>query len=753
MTDKNIIIINTGEYAKDAYLDYAMHVAKSRAIPFVQDGLKPVHRRIVYSMMKLGLFAEYKHSKSARVVGDVMGKYHPHGDSSIYEAMVLISQDFNTRYPIIDGQGNWGNLDGDSPAAMRYTEAKLTKFSKILTEELPYNTVNFRPNYDGSEQEPTLLPARLPLLLLNGSSGTAVGVRTDFPSHNIEEVVEAVKYILNTAPKKQNMDDLMEIIKGPDFATGGQIISSKEEIIQSYKEGKGKVIVRAKWKVIQNGKNWYISFYELPPSVGISKITQQITAITTPELSEKDKKNNKKISQNKLILKKIFLEQIDSIKDLSDHNEISLAIFPTNKSKKQKPEELAELLFKYTDLQQSSRLDFTAVDLNGSPKCKNILEWLTEWCLFRIETVRRKFNFFLEKTQKRLNILRGRIIAINNIDKVIKIIKDAEDPKTELIKKFNLDEAQADDILELKLRAISNLEAKNVLTEIDKLEKLEVEYKLLLSDEKNIKKEIINNLNQDLKEFKDPRRTLIEKIELNNKIDFVSNLIQDKTSIDPIAVAFTKKGWLCWKTAKQIDSINNDDFKLKNGDKIIDSYLANTSNSLLFMDNSGKGYSLNLDQLADKNSTEPVIKWLDTTNKIISCELFTEKEKFLVFGERGYGFILNGKNWLSKLRAGKNILTLNAEEKAQAPVLISEDKSLVCVLSKEHRFCCYELDQIKSLAKGKGVMLMNLSNVDHIENIQIINKDEDYIYEKIKIDNKDLKKYLSKRGNKGKIIK
>lgn len=751
--NKNIIDINTGQYARKSYLAYAMHVTKGRAIPFIQDGLKPVHRRIIYGMIKLGLVAEYKHVKSARVVGEVLGKYHPHGDSSVYDAMVILSQDFATRYPLIDGQGNWGSLDGDSAAAMRYTEAKLTKFAKVLTEELSYNTVDFRPNYDGSEQEPTLLPSRLPLLLLNGSSGIAVAIRTECPSHNIEEVVEATKYVLNTNPKKQNMDDLMQIIKGPDFPNGGQIINSQKEIIQAYKDGKGKVTVRAKWKVIQEGKNWYISFYELPPAVSVSKIIEQVNGIITPDLSIKDKKSNKKNIQSKLTLKKILLEQIDNIKDLSDNNEISLAVYPTNKGKKQNPEEIAEFLFQYTELQKNVSFDFTAVDLEGNPKNKNILEWLNEWCLFRIETVRRKFNFLLEKTQKRLHILNGRIIVINNIDKVIKIIKDSDDPKQELMKKFKLDEIQTDDILELRLRAISNLETKNVLNEIEKLNKLEKEYTQLLSDEKNIKKEIISNLNQDLKEFNDPRRTSIEEIKIKEKIDFVSNIIQDKINDDPIAVAFTKKGWLCWKTAKQIESVNVDDFKLKNGDKIINTYLAKTSNSLLFMDDYGKGYSLNLDQLLEKNSTEPVIKWLDTINRINICQIYTGNEKFLVFGEKGYGFLLNGNNWISKLKAGKNILTLDDGEKAKTPILLSEDKKLVCVLSKEKRFCCYNLEEIKELSKGKGVMLMKLNDSDLIENIQIIGPEDDYVYSDIKIKNKDLQKYLSKRGNKGKLLK
>lgn len=399
-------LIDLGKYAKEAYLKYAMHVVTDRALPFVQDGLKPVHRRILYAMQDLSNDWDKPRKKSARIVGDVIGKYHPHGDSAVYEAMVGMAQGFNIRYPLVDGQGNWGDRDDPkSFAAMRYTEARMSKIATCLLDELSWDTVDYKLNFDGSLSEPALLPSRLPFLLLNGAYGIGVGMATNFPSHHIGEVVEAAKLIFKKP--KATLKEVMEIIKGPDYPTGGQIISSPEEIYKVYEQGRGAVRMRARWNIIPKGKDWAISIYELPYDVSVALIISQVAALADPQPKLDKNGKKKQLTAKQVQLKRIFGEMIGSIKNLSGDGVMSLTITPKNR--KQDPEELMMALLAHTSLEINQNLNFVVVDDTGRPTNKNILAWLTEWCNFRVETIRRRTLDKLNKTNARLHILNGRL--------------------------------------------------------------------------------------------------------------------------------------------------------------------------------------------------------------------------------------------------------------------------------------------------------------------------------------------------------
>lgn len=753
-------LIDLGIYAKDAYLKYAMHVVTDRALPFVQDGLKPVHRRILYAMQDLSNDWDKPRKKSARIVGDVIGKYHPHGDSAVYEAMVGMAQGFNIRYPLIDGQGNWGDRDEPkSFAAMRYTEARMSKIATCLLDELSWDTVDYKLNFDGSLSEPALLPSRLPFLLLNGSYGIGVGMATNFPSHHIGEVVEAAKLIFKKP--KSTLKEVMEIIKGPDYPTGGQIISSPEEIYKAYEQGRGAVRMRARWNIIPKGKDWVISIYELPYDVSVGLITSQIAALVDPQ-PKLDKSGKKKpLTAKQTQLKRIFGEMIGSVKDLSADGVMSLTITPKNR--KQDPEELIMALLAHTSLEVNQNLNFVVVDDTGRPTNKNILAWLTEWCNFRVETIRRRTTDKLNKTNARLHILNGRLSILDKIDKVIKVLKESDNPKQDLMTKFKLDEIQAEDILDMRLRSLAKLAKISIEEEHAKLTKLKAELEDLLSSDANIKKLAIKELDADLKAFGDDRKTLVEAATSSSAKDITDNMVQDKASNESIAVALTEKGWLSWKSAKQLGPVQDSDFKIKTGDKIRRVFTGTRADTLMLLDQNGRGYSLNLNDLSGRLGEQSIIAFFKTGAKMIEGAISSSPEdKYILAGENGYGFVIKADKWINRQKAGKDVLTLAPNESPVEPVAIPADaapETTVVLLTSDGKNVALPLGDIKELGKGKGVALLGLAPDQRLLDIALTDADgkvtlKDENGTTADLSAKDIKKVLGARKStaKGKVI-
>lgn len=711
-----VIKKSISDYAEMAYLEYAMSVVKGRAIPSVEDGLKPVHRRILYAMFREGMIYSSVHKKSARVVGNVLGLYHPHGDQAVYEALVRQAQDFSVRYTLIDGQGNFGSRDGDSQASMRYTEVKLSPITQLYLEEIKDNCVDFMSNYDGSELEPRLLPARVPFVLLNGNPGIAVGMATDILPHNLTEVVKAtISYLEN---EKITLEELMNNIHGPDFPTGGQIISSKEEIKKIYMEGRGSIRVRSKYKIENEGtKNWKIVFYEIPYGVSVKKVMEEIDSIFNPEdRSKKDSKGNiKKITPEQARLKNLFSSTILKYTDASDKdNPVRLVVEP--KSFKQNPQELIQTLLAYTSLETNVSSNFVVVGRDGRPIQKNLVEIIGEWINFRIETVYRRIQYHLQKIAERLHILEGRSIILNHIDDVIKIIKNSDNPKEDLIKKYQLSEIQAQDVLELRLRQIGKLEIESIEKEINDLKKRQDELNKIISSEKNIKKQIIKELNSDLSKFGDERITEIQEAE---KVDF--SAVQEKTALiaqEDITLAISQKGWVKVFKGQKI----KEEISFKEGDFIDYHFYCKNTDTLCIFDIEGKVYNYPLNELNKDGS--PLNTLAQIQSKISLVCPINKDFKYVLAQDSGFGFIVQGENLHTKMKAGKEMMTIVENGKILQPLFfeVKEDISdyRIGIITTENRFLTYKLNQISEISKGKGVVICGLNDQFKIKSIQLI---------------------------------
>src|SRR4051812_32049302 len=531
--------IDMAAFAERSYLTYAMSVVRGRAIPNIEDGQKPVQRRILYAMHELGLRAGGQHTKSARIVGEVLGKYHPHGDASTYDALVRMAQDFSLRYPLIDGQGNFGTADGDSAAAYRYTEARLTPIADLLLSEIDQDTVDFLPNYDGRLQEPELLPARLPMLLLNGASGVAVGMACELPPHNMREVAEAAIQVLrhpNTKPEA-----LMDIMKGPDFPGGGQIISPRQAIVDAYTSGRGSLRARARWKVENLARGqWQVVVTELPPTTSAHRVMSEIEELTNPKPKEK----GGKINATQTNLKQLILGSLEKIGDESGkEDKVRLVLEP--RSSRQDPEEFMRLLLAHTSLEENFSVNLVVLGLDGRPGRKNIREILDEWVRFRVSTVTRRTNFRLGQVEKRIHILEGRSIVFLNIDKVIKVIRESDEPKPELMKRFSLSEIQAEDILEIRLRQLARLEGIRIQEELKALKTERKELNALLGSEAEMKKLVANEIRDDAKKYGDERRTTIEEA---GRATFERQVVDE-----PLTIIVSRNGWVRSRQGHALD--------------------------------------------------------------------------------------------------------------------------------------------------------------------------------------------------------
>ncbi|HLS51787.1 MAG TPA: DNA topoisomerase IV subunit A, partial [Burkholderiaceae bacterium] len=522
--------LTLAEYAEQAYLDYAVSVVRGRALPEVADGQKPVQRRILYAMQAMGLGPDARPVKSARVVGDVLGKYHPHGDQAAYDAMVRMAQNFVLRYPLIDGQGNFGSRDGDNAAAMRYTEARLTAFSRVLLDELHEGTVDFAPNYDGSQEEPLLLPARLPVVLLNGASGIAVGMATEIPPHNLNEVVGACIALL----KKPSLSDaeLQQLMPGPDFPGGGQIITPQDDIAQVYQSGRGSIKVRARWHIEELARGqWQLVVHELPPFTSAQKVLEEIDNLTNP----RPRGNRKTLSSEQQQTRSLVLSLLDTVRDESGKDEAVRLVFEP-KSSRIDHDEFINLLLTQTSLEGNVTINLVCIGTDSRPAQKGLRAILQDWLDYRLKTITRRSEYRLEKVSDRIHVLEGRMVVYLNVDAVIQTIRDSDEPRDALMQRFQLTQRQADDILEMRLRQLARLEGIRIEKELAKLRDQQTELEALLASPTALKRLLTTELRTDAKTYGDERRTLIQTAE--------QAVLETPVVDEALSVVVSRQGWL-----------------------------------------------------------------------------------------------------------------------------------------------------------------------------------------------------------------
>ena len=574
--------LNLASYAQQAYLEYALSVVKGRALPDVADGLKPVQRRILYSMGRMGLGfggsngnAGAKPVKSARVVGDVLGRFHPHGDQSAYDALVRMAQDFSQRYPLVDGQGNFGSRDGDGAAAMRYTEARLAKITTLLLDEIDMGTVDFVPNYDGSTEEPKQLPARLPFSLLNGASGIAVGLATEIPSHNLREIADACVALVKN--EKLSDEELFALIPGPDFPGGGQIISSATDIADAYRSGRGSLKVRARWKIEDLARGqWQLVVTELPPGVSSQRVLEEIEELTNPKV----KAGKKTLSQEQTQLKASILNVLDGVRDESNKDALVRLVFEP-KSRAVEQQELITTLLAHTSLETSSPINLTMVGLDGKPVQKSLRQMLVEWIAFRASTIERRSRHRLGKVLDRIHILEGRQLVLLNIDEVIAIIRNSDEPKAALIARFKLSDRQAEDILEIRLRQLARLEAIKIEQELSELRTEQGKLEEILNSPAALRRLMVKEIEADAKTFADARRTLIQAEK--------KAVAEVKVVDEPVTVVVSEKGWVRARTGHGHEASS---FAFKAGDGLYGTFECRTVETLLVFGSNGRIYSV-----------------------------------------------------------------------------------------------------------------------------------------------------------------
>ena len=664
------------EFTEQAYLNYSMYVIMDRALPHIGDGLKPVQRRIVYAMSELGLDADSKHKKSARTVGDVLGKFHPHGDIACYEAMVLMAQPFSYRYPLVDGQGNWGAPDDPkSFAAMRYTEARLARYAEVLLTELGQGTVNWIPNFDGTMNEPAVLPARLPNLLLNGTTGIAVGMATDVPPHNLREVAAACVLLLDQP--KASLEDICEHIQGPDYPTDAEIITPRADILKIYQTGRGSVRMRAIYRVDDGD----VVVTALPHQVSGAKVIEQIAA--------------------QMQAKK--LPMVADLRDESDHeNPCRIVIVP--RSNRVDPAELMQHLFATTDLESSYRINTNVIGLDGRPQVKDLRSLLQEWLVFRVETVRKRLQFRLDRVEKRLHLLEGLLIAFLNMDEVIEIIRSEDHPKPVLMQRFGITEIQADYILDTRLRQLARLEEMKIRGEQDELAKEQAQLQGLLGSETKLKNLVRKELIADAKTYGDERRSpLVERDEAKALAE------TDLLPTEPVTVVMSEQGWV--RSAKGHD-IDPSGLSYKAGDGFKQAVQGRSNQFVVFLDSTGRSYSLPAHTLpAARGQGEPLSGRLaPPAGATFECLLMPSDEQLMVIAsDAGYGFVVKGEDMQAKNKAGKALITLPNGARVLPPKMLNsfEDDWLAAV-TNEGRLLVFKVSDLPQLSKGKGNKLIGI---------------------------------------------
>jgi topoisomerase-4 subunit A len=703
----DVEMLTLSTFAERAYLDYAISVVKGRALPDVCDGQKPVQRRILYQMNELGLSSNAKPRKSAAVVGDVMGKLHPHGDQSIYDAMVRMAQDFSLRYPLIDGQGNFGSRDGDGAAAMRYTEARLSPIAKLLLDEIDQGTVDFQNNYDGQHKEPTALPARLPMVLLNGASGIAVGLATEIPSHNLTEVAQAAVAMIRN-PNISHAE-LMAIVPGPDFPGGGQIITPASQIADMYASGRGSMKVRACWKIEELARGqWQAVVHELPPGVSSQKVLEEIEELTNPKV----KMGKKALSPEQLTLKQLILGSLDTIRDESGRNAPVRLVFEP-KSKNQDQAEFMLMLLAHTSLESSNSINLVMIGGDGRPRQKGLTEILREWIDFRFVTVRRRTEYRLGNVNDRIHILEGREAVLLNIDEVIRIIRNADEPKPELMEAFKLSAIQAEDILEIRLRQLARLEHIKIQQQLAELRKEKGSLQDILDNPSTMKRLIIREIEADAKLYGDARRTVIEEAQ--------RAVAEQKVIDEPVTVIISEKGWVRARTGIGHDVAQ---FTFKAGDALHGAFECRTVDTMLGFGDNGKVYSVPVAALPGaRGDGVPITTLVDLSNGVRILHYFTgsAQTNLLLASSTGFGFAAKAGDMVSRLKGGKAFMTLDDGAVPLPPRVIAPAASAVACLSEKGRLLVFGMDELKTLANGgRGVILMELEAKEKLLSVQPI---------------------------------
>jgi topoisomerase IV subunit A len=690
-----------GKYASTQYLQYAIATVKDRALPRVGDGQKPVQGRILYSMWESGVRAGAKRTKSAAVVGDVLGKLHPHGDQSVYDALVRLAQNFTLRYPLIDGEGNFGSRDGDEAAAYRYTEARLTRFAEVLLAELDMGTVDFAPNYDGTRQEPTVLPARLPVVLLNGASGIAVGMATEIPSHNLNEVAAAA--IAMIRDPDLSIAGLMKHIKGPDFPGGAQIITPRAELKDAYSSGRGSVRVRARWNIERLARGqWQVVVYELPPGTSARKVLEEIEALTNPQ----PKPGKKSLTPEQTREKQLMLSMLDKARDESDRAHPVRLVFEPKTSKVEETE-FVNLLLAKTSLEGNVPINLVMVGLDGRPTGKNLHDIVAEWIRFRLATVTRRTRHRLAQVLDRIHVLEGRMLVLLNVDKVIKIIRNADDPKADLVKAFKLSERQAEDILEIRLRQLAKLEHIKIEQELKELQKEQKGLDKILKDRKALEDLVVAEIEADVKTFGDKRRTRIEEAE---KAELETPIIDE-----PVTVIFSKKGWV---RARQGWEVDPSTLSFKEGDSLQSLIKCRTVDPVIFLDSKGRAYMVEAAQLpparGDGAPASSLVEVQDGAHILFALSAKPET-KVLVATTGGYGFLSKVGDMMSNRKAGREFMSVDEGHTPIAPYVYEDSPgNFVATLSEGGRLLLFAIDELKYQPRGRGVILMGLDEDDKL---------------------------------------
>ena len=714
--------LNLATYAQRAYLEYALSVVKGRALPDVCDGQKPVQRRILYSMARMGLGfggangnTGARPVKSARVVGDVLGRFHPHGDQAAYDALVRMAQDLSQRYPLIDGQGNFGSRDGDGAAAMRYTEARLAKITSLLLDEIDQGTVDFQPNYDGSTEEPKQLPARMPFALLNGASGIAVGLATEIPSHNLREIADACVALI----KMPALDDdaLAALVPGPDYPGGAQIISSAADIADAYRTGRGSLKVRARWKIEDLARGqWQLVVTELPPGVSNQRVLEEIEELTNPKV----KAGKKALSQEQTQLKASVLAVLDVVRDESNKDAPVRLVFEPKTSRIEQ-QELITALLAHTSLESSSPINLTMIGLDGRPTQKSFRQMLQEWIAFRQTTIERRSRHRLGKVLDRIHILEGRQLVLLNIDEVIAIIRQSDEPKMALMERFRLSDRQAEDILEIRLRQLARLEAIKIEQELSELRTEQGKLEEILGSPAALRRLMIKEIEADAKVFADPRRTLIQAEK--------KAVLEVKVVDEPVTVVVSQKGWVRARTGHGHEAAG---FAFKAGDGLYGTFECRSVDTLLVFGSNGRVYSVAIALLPGaRGDGQPVTTLIDLESGTQLLYYFAgpASAALLLSSSGGYGFLATVDNMVSRQKAGKAFVTCNEGESLCCPSLVSGAQGRVVtagtpaalVLPATHVACAsiggriltFEITELKAMAHGgRGLMLIDLETKD-----------------------------------------
>ncbi len=705
-----------------------------------------MQRRILYAMNELKLDASAKPRKSAAVVGDVLGKLHPHGDQSVYDALVRMAQDFSLRYPLIDGQGNFGSRDGDGAAAMRYTEARLTPISQLLLDEIDMGTVDFQPNYDGSTEEPKLLPSRLPFVLLNGASGIAVGLATEIPPHNLREVAKAAVAMI----RQPNIShaNLMTYIPGPDFPGGGQIITPPSTIAEMYQVGRGSLKVRARWKIEDLARGqWQAVITELPPGTSTQKVLEEIEEITNPKL----KVGKKSLTPEQLNQKQSLLALLDTVRDESGREAAVRLVFEP-KSKNQDRTEFMNSLLAQTSLETSSSINLVMIGNDGRPRQKGIGDILREWITFRFLTITRRTQYRLQKVEDRIHILEGREAVLLNIDKVIKIIRESDEPKSALITAFKLSDRQAEDILEIRLRQLARLEAIKIQQELDTLRTEQGTLQDLLKNPASMTKLVIKEIEADAKQFGDDRRTVIEEAE--------KAVIEQRIVDEPVTVIMSQKGWVRARTGHGHEASQ---FTFKAGDNLYATFECRTVDNLLAFGSNGRVYSVPVSALPNaRGDGAPITTLVDLASGTSLLHYFAGPADIPLFlaTDAGYGFMTKVGDMLSRVKGGKSFITLDETARPLVPNQIPEHASAIACLSEKGRLLVFGIDDVKTLSSGgRGVALMDLAEGEKLLSAQAITQQGVIIHGVSRGKPKDevvtasaLQTFIGKRARKGKLF-